>query len=35
MRHIMPVLAAATLGMWILGEQWLRSKVRQPAWRLP
>ncbi len=35
MRRIMPVLAIATLGAWILGEQWLRRQVRQPAWRLP
>jgi hypothetical protein len=35
MRRIRPVVAVAALAVWIFGEQWLRSKVGQPAWRLP
>ena len=35
MIRIEPALTVAALAVWILGEQWLRSKVRQPAWRLP
>ncbi len=35
MRCIKPVVGVAALAVWILGEQWLRSKVRQPAWPLP
>lgn len=34
MRRIRPVVAVAALAAWIFGEQWLRSKVRQPAWRV-
>jgi hypothetical protein len=35
MRRIKPVVAVAALAMWIAGERWLRSKMRQVAWRLP
>jgi len=35
MRRIKPVVKVAALAVWIFGEQWLRSKVRQPAWHLP
>jgi hypothetical protein len=35
MRRIRPVVAVSALAVWIFGEQWLRSKARQPAWRLP
>ena len=35
MRRNKPVLAVAALVGWIFGEQWLRSKMRPPAWRLP
>jgi hypothetical protein len=35
MRRIKPVVAVAALAVWVLGEQWLRSKTRQPAWPLP
>jgi hypothetical protein len=35
MRRIKPVVAVAALAVWILGERWLRSKMRQFAWPLP
>ena len=35
MRHIKPVVALATLAVWIAGERWLRSKMRQLALPLP
>jgi len=35
MTRIKPVVAVAALAVWILGEQWLRSKARQPVWPLP
>jgi hypothetical protein len=35
MRRIRPVVAVSALAVWIFGEQWLRSKARHPAWRLP
>ena len=35
MRRIKPVVAVAAMVVTIFGEQWLRSKMRQPAWRLP
>ena len=34
MRRIRPVVAVAAWAAWIFGEQWLRSKVRQSAWRV-
>jgi hypothetical protein len=30
-KRIRSVVAVAALAAWIFGEQWLRSKVRQPA----
>ena len=33
MRRIKPVVAVTALMVAIFGEQWLRSKVRQPVWR--
>jgi hypothetical protein len=35
MKHIKPVVGVATLAVVILGEQWLRNKMRQLALPLP
>jgi hypothetical protein len=35
MRRIKPVVAIAALAVWIVGERWLRSKMRQLALPLP
>ena len=35
MRRIKPAVAVAALAMWIVGERWLRSKMRQYALPLP
>jgi len=34
-RRIKPVVAVTALAVWIVGERWLRSKMRQLALPLP
>jgi hypothetical protein len=34
-RRIKPVVAIAAFAVWIVGERWLRSKMRQLALPLP
>jgi len=35
MRRIKPILGVSALVVWIFGEQWLRTKMREVAWHLP